>query len=73
MHHMILRMNKMLPNFDKSLSNCPFFNRDVHAICDITCTKKKSKVRTNMSNQGKCIKGESTLNSIKKTYEMIYR
>ena len=55
---MLLKVNKILPNFRESSSNSI---NDHSILCyhcnqEITCTTKKPKVRTNMSNEDKYVK-----------------
>ena len=58
---MLPKMNKILRNFRESLSNCPLMI--VVFMCSMlflqsrnNLHKEKPKVRTNVSNEGRCIK-----------------
>ena len=58
---MLRRMNKMLPIFRECSSDCPLIIVAMLSLFylrnqGITCTKKKPKVRTNISNEGKYVK-----------------
>ena len=57
---MLPKINKMLPNFHESISDCPSII--VASMCSIFSVESgnnlqiKPKVRTNISNEGKCVK-----------------
>ena len=58
---MLPKMNKMLPNFRESSSNCPLMIvASIRSILSLQSPnnlhKKKPKIRTNVSNEGKRVK-----------------